>query len=68
MNLEGVVRRKFNERWTAMKEKCVNGEAVDYPEYRYMCGYLKGMYDFYGDIEKYIKDPDSAGDGEDTGR
>lgn len=64
MTLEGLVYRKYNEQLARAKEQIYNGPVADWAEYRYLCGVAHGMTMLLRDIDPYIKDPESAGDGE----
>lgn len=58
MTLEELVRRKHTERFKGVQEGIING-CKDWAEYRYLIGYLRGMYDFLADIEPYLRTNDN---------
>lgn len=61
--LKDLVERRYKERDIHIKESVINGVQT-FDEYRYHIGYLRGMWDLMQDIAPLLKDPESAGDGE----
>lgn len=57
MTLVELIRRKHTERFKSVQEGVING-CRDWAEYRYLVGYMRGMYDFMADIEPYLKSQD----------
>ncbi len=63
MNLENVCRKKFNELYRERQQVIING-VPEWSEYRYQIGYLRGMFDLYAELERYLKNPDDIEDAE----
>lgn len=61
MTLYALVERQFLEARRSRMEAILNN-VKDYSEYKYIQGYLQGIHDFWADIQKYIRDPESAAD------
>lgn len=65
MNLEELVRRKFDERVAGVTRALVGG-VKNYEEYRFQIGMIRGMFDLYEDIAPYFKDPDGFEEDDDS--
>ena len=48
--LEQVLRDKLTERFKRTQEAIIGGGPQDFSQYRYMVGYLRGVYDAIDDI------------------
>ena len=61
MTLHEVIQDALEKRQAAYIKALVGG-VKSHDEYRFLVGCLRGMVDFYNDIEKYVGDPDAIED------
>ncbi len=65
--LQQVVRDKYIAEFKRTQETIING-VPDWETYRYLSGYLRGMYDLMEIIYPLMRDPEGFNDDEEEGR
>ena len=58
--LRSILKDKYRERVEFITQQLVGGRAANHAEYRYIVGYLRGMYDLWEDFEPLLQRDEQA--------